>query len=96
MLRLFFNSHYIFRPTLACLRTVQCGYALTVTFVPGDRHLIVGLKDGKMLIIDIASGDILEEVPAHSKELWSVTLFPDLVIFLKKNILIGIIYFETN
>ncbi|XP_011643743.1 WD repeat-containing protein 3 isoform X1 [Pogonomyrmex barbatus] len=66
------------RPTLACLRTVQCGYALTVTFVPGDRHLIVGLKDGKMLIIDIASGDILEEVSAHSKELWSVTLFPDL------------------
>ncbi|XP_011691518.1 PREDICTED: WD repeat-containing protein 3 [Wasmannia auropunctata] len=66
------------RPTLACLRTVLCGYALTVTFVPGDRHLIVGLKDGKMLIIDIASGDILEEVSAHSKELWSVTLFPDL------------------
>ncbi|KMQ87804.1 wd repeat-containing protein 3 [Lasius niger] len=66
------------RPTLACLRTVQCGYALTITFVPGDRHLIVGLKDGKMLIIDIASGDILEEVAAHSKELWSVTLFPDL------------------
>ncbi|XP_020288110.1 WD repeat-containing protein 3 [Pseudomyrmex gracilis] len=66
------------RPTLACLRTVPCGYALTVTFVPGDRHLIVGLKSGKMLIIDIASGDILEEVSAHSKELWSVTLFPDL------------------
>ncbi|KAH0946147.1 hypothetical protein HN011_001484 [Eciton burchellii] len=66
------------RPTLACLRTVECGYALSVTFVPGDRHLIVGLKDGKMLIIDIASGDILEEVAAHSKELWSVTLLPDL------------------
>ena len=65
------------RPTLACLRTVECGYALTLTFVPGDRHLIVGLKDGKMLIIDITAGDVLEEVPAHSKELWSVTLFPD-------------------
>lgn len=64
---------------MACLRTVECGYALTATFVPGDRHLIVGLKDGKMLIVDIASGDILEEVPAHTKELWSVTLFPDLV-----------------
>jgi len=80
-------TNTIFRPTLACLRTVQCDYALTITFVPGDRHLIVGLKNGKMLIIDIASGDILEEVSAHSKELWSVTLFPDLVIFLKKNIL---------
>ncbi|CAK9821652.1 WD repeat-containing protein 3 [Anthophora retusa] len=65
------------RPTLACLRTVQCGYALTAVFVPGDRHLIVGLKDGKMLIVDIASGDVLEEVLAHSKELWSIALFPD-------------------
>lgn len=66
------------RPTLACLRTVTCGYALTMTFVPGDRHLIVGMKDGKMLIVDIASGEILEEIPAHSKEVWSVTLFPDM------------------
>jgi len=71
---------------------VHCGYALTITFVPGDRHLIVGLKDGKMLIIDIASGDILEEVSAHSKELWSVTLFPNLVIFRDKNIQTIIIY----
>ncbi|XP_043273092.1 WD repeat-containing protein 3 [Venturia canescens] len=66
------------RPSLTCLRTVECGYALTATFVPGDRHLIVGLKDGKMLIIDIASGDVLEEIPAHTKELWSVILTPDM------------------
>ncbi|XP_046466507.1 WD repeat-containing protein 3 [Neodiprion pinetum] len=66
------------RPSLACLRTVECGYALTACFAPGDRHLIVGLKDGKMLIIDIAAGDILEEIPAHSKELWSVVLYPDM------------------
>lgn len=55
-----------------------------MTFVPGDRHLIVGMKDGKMLIVDIASGEILEEIPAHSKELWSITLFPDMVMKLKK------------
>lgn len=61
------------------MRTVQCGYALCATFVPGDRHLIVGLKDGKMLIIDIAAGDILEEIPAHQNELWSVALLPTLV-----------------
>lgn len=35
-----------------------------------------------MLIIDIASGDILEEISAHSKELWSVTLLPDKVIYI--------------
>ncbi|XP_063985414.1 WD repeat-containing protein 3 [Diachasmimorpha longicaudata] len=66
------------RPSLVCLRTVQCGYALTVTFVPGDRHLVVGLKSGHMLIVDIASGDILEDIQAHTSELWSVVLYPDL------------------
>ncbi|EZA47881.1 hypothetical protein DMN91_003248 [Ooceraea biroi] len=66
------------RPTLACLRTVCTGPALSVTFVPGDRHLIVGLRNGQMLIIDIASGDILDSIPAHSKELLSIMLLPDL------------------
>lgn len=61
------------------MRTVECGYALCVTFVPGDRNLIVGLRNGKMLIIDIASGDVLEEIAAHQTELWSVTLLPTLV-----------------
>ncbi len=47
--------------------------------MPGDRHVLVGLKNGKMLIVDIAAGDILEEVEAHSKELWSISLLPDKV-----------------
>lgn len=52
---------------------------MSACFVPGDRHVLLGLKSGKMLIIDIAAGDILEEVEAHSKELWSISLLPDKV-----------------
>lgn len=48
--------------------------------MPGDRHVLAGLKNGKLLIIDIAAGDILEEIPAHSAELWSICLEPDQVI----------------
>nr|CAD7392861.1 unnamed protein product [Timema cristinae] len=66
------------RPSLACLRTVETGYVLSVCFVPGDRHILAGMKDGRMLIIDIAAGDILEEIPAHTKELWSLAIIPDL------------------
>lgn len=65
------------RPSLSCLRTVETGYVLTTCFVPGDRHLLVGMKDGNLLIVDIATGDILEGIPAHSKELWSICLMPD-------------------
>lgn len=51
--------------------------------MPGDRHVLAGLKDGKILIIDVAAGDILEEIPAHTTEAWTVCLQPDLV--KKKN-----------
>ncbi|KAJ9598232.1 hypothetical protein L9F63_011053 [Diploptera punctata] len=65
------------RPSLSCLRTVETGYVLSICFVPGDRHLLVGMKDGHLLIVDIATGDILEDIPAHNKELWSICLMPD-------------------
>ncbi|XP_063218235.1 WD repeat-containing protein 3 [Bacillus rossius redtenbacheri] len=65
------------RPSLACLRTVSTDYVLSLCFVPGDRHILAGLKDGRLLIVDIAAGDILEEIPAHTKELWSVSVLPD-------------------
>ncbi|KAJ8909310.1 hypothetical protein NQ315_015162 [Exocentrus adspersus] len=66
------------RPSQACLRTVETGYILSTIFVPGDRHILAGLKDGKLLIIDIATGDILEEIPAHAQELWTICLQSDL------------------
>lgn len=75
----FSKCHLLCRPSLACLRTVTTGYILSACFVPGDRHVMVGLKSGHMLIVDIASGDVLEDVPAHDNELWSVCLLPDQV-----------------
>jgi U3 small nucleolar RNA-associated protein 12 len=41
---------------------------------------MVGLKNGHMLIVDIASGDVLEDIPAHDNELWSIYLMPDQVL----------------
>ncbi|CAH1105470.1 unnamed protein product [Psylliodes chrysocephalus] len=66
------------RPSQACLRTINTDYILSTVFAPGDRHLLAGLKNGKLLIIDISIGEILEEIPAHTNELWAVTLTPDL------------------
>jgi U3 small nucleolar RNA-associated protein 12 len=76
----FSKCYLLSRPSLACLRTVETGYVISVCFVPGDRHVMIGLKNGHMLIVDIASGDVLEDVPAHDKELWSICLMPDQVL----------------
>lgn len=67
------------RQTLACILTIeQTGYALCSCFVPDDRHVLLGLKSGLLLIVNIITGDILEEIPAHTNELWSICLTPDL------------------
>lgn len=65
------------RATQVGLRSVNTGYVLSTIFVPGDRHILAGLKDGKLIIIDVAAGYIIEEIPAHTTELWSICLLPD-------------------
>lgn len=67
------------RPSQSCLRTIETGYVLSLCFVPGDRHLLIGLKDGKLLVADISTAEILEEIPAHDQEIWSVSLTTDQV-----------------
>lgn len=52
---------------------------MSLAFVPGDRHVLAGLKNGTLLIIDISAGDILEEISAHSAELWSICQQPNMV-----------------
>ncbi|XP_053312882.1 WD repeat-containing protein 3 [Spea bombifrons] len=65
------------RSTLQCIRTMPCEYALCSAFVPGDRHVIIGSKSGKLQIFDLASGSLLESVAAHDGALWSISLSPD-------------------
>lgn len=66
------------RSSLACLRTVDSQYILSSCFVPGDRHVLLGAKSGSLIIVDIVIGEVIETIPAHEKELWSVSLLPDL------------------
>ncbi|XP_037942634.1 WD repeat-containing protein 3-like [Teleopsis dalmanni] len=43
------------RETMQCLRTVTSDYILCATFVPGDRYALLGMKTGKLLIVDVGT-----------------------------------------
>lgn len=63
------------RESMRSIQTIpDTGYALCCAFVPGDRHLVIGRMDGSLAIVDVVSGEILEVIPAHQKELWSLAL----------------------
>ncbi|XP_053679771.1 WD repeat-containing protein 3 [Anopheles nili] len=67
------------RASQSVLRTVETnGYVVSTCFVPGDRHILLGLKTGQMLIVDVVVGEVIERIEAHEKELWSIILTPDL------------------
>ncbi|KAH9482937.1 putative WD repeat-containing protein C3D6.12 [Psilocybe cubensis] len=63
--------------TTQCIRTIECGYAICSTFLPGDRHIAVGTKSGEILIYDIASSTLIETIKAHTATVWSMHVRSD-------------------
>lgn len=66
------------RNSQACMRSIASGYGLCCTFVPGDRHVIVGTKKGSLQIFDLNLSEMTDEVTgAHEKEVWAMHMTPD-------------------
>lgn len=63
--------------TETCLRTIECGYALCSAFLPGDKIVVVGNKNGELEVFDIASSTLLDTIKAHDGPLWSMHVHPD-------------------
>ncbi|KAL2041395.1 hypothetical protein N7G274_005777 [Stereocaulon virgatum] len=63
--------------TQSCIRTLECGYALCATFLPGDKIVIVGNRNGELEIFDIASSTLIDTVKAHEGPIWTLHVHPD-------------------
>ncbi|EPQ30291.1 uncharacterized protein PFL1_02407 [Pseudozyma flocculosa PF-1] len=60
-----------------CVRTLPCSYALSVAWLPGDQHVLVGCKDGTLRSFDVRAGIAIETIQAHEGPLWSIAMRPD-------------------
>lgn len=50
-------------------------YSLCATFLPGNTHLVVGTREGHLLLLDIAAGHVVDyEENAHDGAIWSIDL----------------------
>lgn len=61
----------------ACLRTIEAGYGLCALFAPGNRHAVVGTKEGNLEVVDVAASSRVQSVPAHTGAVWSLAALPD-------------------
>ena len=63
--------------TQSCIRSLECGYALCATFLPGDKIVIIGNRNGELEIFDIASSTLIDTVKAHDGPVWTLHVHPD-------------------
>ena len=63
--------------TQSCMRTLECGYALCSSFLPGDKIVVVGNRNGELELFDIASSTQIETVKAHDGPVWTLHVHPD-------------------
>ncbi|KAF8341630.1 uncharacterized protein EI90DRAFT_3279024 [Cantharellus anzutake] len=63
--------------TTACIRTMECGYAVCSAFLPGNRQIVVGTKSGELQIFDVASSTMIASIKAHEGTVFSMHVRPD-------------------
>ena len=63
--------------TQTCIRTLECGYALCSSFLPGDKIVVVGNRNGELELFDIASSTLIDTVKAHEGPVWTLHVSPD-------------------
>ena len=62
--------------SLQCIRSLDCEYALCSGFLLGDRHCVLGTKQGNLQMFDLAAGEITETIAAHEGSTWSLCFTP--------------------
>lgn len=74
------NAVKIWNPsTCSCLRTIDSGYGVCSMFVPvgpSNKYALIGTKDGRIEIIDVASATCVEVVEAHGGSIHSIASIP--------------------
>lgn len=63
--------------TSAPIRTLEGGYVTCCTFIPGDKHVLLGLKTGQMELWELPGNTLLETFDAHEGTVWGMQVRPD-------------------
>ncbi|KAI9825768.1 MAG: hypothetical protein M1826_006870 [Phylliscum demangeonii] len=63
--------------TGSCLRTFECSYVLCCSFLPGDRIIVTGNKNGELDLYDVASSALVSTTKAHEGAIWDLQIHPD-------------------
>jgi U3 small nucleolar RNA-associated protein 12 len=59
------------------IRSWTCGFALCSAFLPGDKIVVLGTKEGELELFDLPSSESVDVVKAHGGTVWSLQVASD-------------------
>jgi U3 small nucleolar RNA-associated protein 12 len=62
--------------SFSCIRSCATGYGVSMTFITGNRYILIGTKEGRIQIVDSSIGELVVDQEAHEGPVWSVALQP--------------------
>ncbi|KAJ1493201.1 WD40-repeat-containing domain protein [Baffinella frigidus] len=60
-----------------CFRSLASGYGVCCAFVPGDKYIVVGTKQGQLQLVDVAAAEMVGNFDAHEGSVWALAMRPD-------------------
>ena len=62
-------------PSVSTSKSKGGCYGLCTVFLPGNGHVVVGTREGHLLILDVASGEVVfADDAAHEGSVWSIDI----------------------
>ena len=58
-------------------RLPAVSYVYNPLIIAGNRHAVVGTKEGTLEVVDIGAGEVATSIEAHTGAVWAVTPLPD-------------------
>ena len=62
---------------LECIRSIDVEGGLCCCLLPGDKFAVIGTKEGKLVLVDLNTGDVVQTLQAHQGSIWSVDVRMD-------------------
>jgi U3 small nucleolar RNA-associated protein 12 len=46
----------------------------SVLILPGNKYIVMGTKEGSILLYDLSANELIQEIEAHTKEVWELAM----------------------
>lgn len=60
-----------------CTASIDSGYGLSLLWAPGNRHAVIGTKEGTLQVVDVGLAAVCSSTAAHQGAIWSLAALPD-------------------